>query len=403
MKVHLLMSKNATVSSPTLMWWKSAVNFLLPLLRSLPYASQRLLHPFLSPAPALLIRIPLGPCPLLHQLRADRSALFAGFTALTAESVPTFVHPDDLRHAAARLKALSHEAALRLRVPPPTTTGPRDDLDAAQRVAAILMDSHTPVLIAFLTTIGSHRSLAQNAPAKPMIRDQPRKWQTLTRYGLTRTGLAPVGLHQLSLAPSEIQGSRQVKEFVYPGNRTIRNMVMKHRRHHRDIRKYAYPKGKMIRQLTIHQLAAIGAIALAFKELEVAIDALLFEVIGQPHSAVLGISCIINMEDKITTINKGIAHFGLEPEYGKQIKEALDAFREFMVYRDAINHARIMSGLELESCGKAISDISRDDVLNAFYDHLVALEKEISSAAVLVKGISTLRSLPPHLSMKGLH
>src|SRR6201987_6051117 len=29
------------------------------------------------------------------------------------------------------------------------------------------------------------------------------------RYGLTRTGLAPVGLHQLLLAPSEIQATRQ--------------------------------------------------------------------------------------------------------------------------------------------------------------------------------------------------
>jgi hypothetical protein len=28
-----------------------------------------------------------------------------------------------------------------------------------------------------------------------------------TRYGLTRTGLAPVGLHQLLLAPSEIHSS----------------------------------------------------------------------------------------------------------------------------------------------------------------------------------------------------
>lgn len=30
------------------------------------------------------------------------------------------------------------------------------------------------------------------------------------RYGLTRTGLAPVGLHQLLLAPSEIQASSQI-------------------------------------------------------------------------------------------------------------------------------------------------------------------------------------------------
>jgi len=36
------------------------------------------------------------------------------------------------------------------------------------------------------------------------------------RYGLTRTGLAPVGLHQLSLAPSEIQASRAPFLFAMP-------------------------------------------------------------------------------------------------------------------------------------------------------------------------------------------
>src|ERR1700686_4712355 len=38
------------------------------------------------------------------------------------------VTPGDLRHAAPRLKALSHEAPLRLRIPAPPTAGPRDDL-----------------------------------------------------------------------------------------------------------------------------------------------------------------------------------------------------------------------------------------------------------------------------------
>src|ERR1700686_1803796 len=58
--------------------------------------------------------------------------------------------PSDLGHAAAWLKALSHETGLRLPIPPPPTAGPRDDLDAAKRVAAILMDRHTTVLIATL-------------------------------------------------------------------------------------------------------------------------------------------------------------------------------------------------------------------------------------------------------------
>jgi len=44
---------------------------LLPLPCGLPYAAQRLGHarPGLRPVRALLIRIPLGPCPLLRRLR----------------------------------------------------------------------------------------------------------------------------------------------------------------------------------------------------------------------------------------------------------------------------------------------------------------------------------------------
>src|SRR5271163_660330 len=75
--------------------------------------------------------------------------------------------PGHLRHAAAWLKALSHEAALRLRIPPPTTASPRDHLDAAQRVAATVMDRHMPTFIVILTTIRCHPSLAQNDLAKP--------------------------------------------------------------------------------------------------------------------------------------------------------------------------------------------------------------------------------------------
>ena len=44
---------------------------LLPLPCGLPYAGQRLGHalPGLSPVRALLIHVPLGPCPWLHRLR----------------------------------------------------------------------------------------------------------------------------------------------------------------------------------------------------------------------------------------------------------------------------------------------------------------------------------------------
>jgi len=44
------------------------------------------------------------------------------------------------------------------------------------------------------------------------------------RCGLTRTGLAPVGLHQLSLAPSEIQASELIRDPVKDYRLTPQNM-----------------------------------------------------------------------------------------------------------------------------------------------------------------------------------
>jgi len=50
---------------------KRSEPLLLPLPCGLPYAVQRLGHarPGLRPVRALLIRVPLGPCPLLRHLR----------------------------------------------------------------------------------------------------------------------------------------------------------------------------------------------------------------------------------------------------------------------------------------------------------------------------------------------
>jgi len=50
---------------------KRGESLLLPLPCGLPYAIQRLGHapPGLSPVRALLIRVPLGPCPWLRRLR----------------------------------------------------------------------------------------------------------------------------------------------------------------------------------------------------------------------------------------------------------------------------------------------------------------------------------------------
>jgi hypothetical protein len=173
--------------------------------------------------------------------------------------------------------------------------------------------------------------------------------------------------------------------------------MKRRRRIHRDIRQYAHPKGKMKQELTIFQLAAIGAVSIAYNELELAVDTLMSAVIGAPYNVCNPLS---DMDANIADIAKGLNNFELEREDQKQIAEALDVLRQFTVYRNAIVNVRIinltggiMQGPKLGK-GKSTSPFT-DKALNIFYDHLIALEKEFTSAAMLIQSIAMLRSLSP--------
>ena len=106
-------------------------------------------------------------------------------------------------------------------------------------------------------------------------------------------------------------------------------MTKPRQRIHRDIRRYAHPRAKMEKELTKFQLAAIGAVALAYNEVEVALDAPLSAVV--PHDG----SNSISREAKIASITKAIARAELEVEDQKQMEQALASFRDFTAYRDA--------------------------------------------------------------------
>jgi hypothetical protein len=141
-------------------------------------------------------------------------------------------------------------------------------------------------------------------------------------------------------------------------------------------------------------LAAIGAVSLAYSELEFAVDILLSAIVRSPHNLTSSRS---STEAKITAITKGLANVGLELEDQKQINQALGTFRDFTVYRDIIHHVRLMNvlaGGNSESKSRKLRSVNpfSDQALNVFYDHLIALEKELSSAAMLVQCISLIRS-----------
>jgi hypothetical protein len=87
--------------------------------------------------------------------------------------------PGQLRHAAAWLKALSHEAALRLRVPPPATAGPRDHLDAAQRIAASVVDRAYAYLYRHPYDYPLPCKPRVKCPREAIIQNRPRQWQVV--------------------------------------------------------------------------------------------------------------------------------------------------------------------------------------------------------------------------------
>jgi hypothetical protein len=83
----------------------------------------------------------------------------------------------------------------------------------------------------------------------------------------------------------------------------------------------------------------------------------------------------------VLQLSRDVSWFGFWPK-----REALDVFQEFTIYRDAINHVRLMN---LMSVGNSDLNLRKG---KSVYDHLIALEKELSSAAMLVQSLSVLKS-----------
>jgi len=159
------------------------------------------------------------------------------------------------------------------------------------------------------------------------------------------------------------------------------------KRIHRDIRHYAHPKGKMKQELTKFDLAAVGAVTLAYNELSATVDTLA-TVLGGAQG------CSKDLKSKTDFITHRVTQIHLEAQDQYQISDAIQSFRRFAIYYELIHYARIMhliGKLELNALTRATSPF-RDKRLNIFYDHIIALEKELYSAATLLCCMSKLKS-----------
>jgi hypothetical protein len=147
------------------------------------------------------------------------------------------------------------------------------------------------------------------------------------------------------------------------------------------------------------QLAAVGAVTLVFNELQSTVEAMLQVATGIPEWLFSEVGSRINgLDGKIAIIKSIIDRVFSEPKNIAEIKHSVGTFLEFKGYRDAIIHARVLNaalgiGLSSERRAQESEVLLRAADLDTFYDHIVALQKEIFSASNLLASTLALKSL----------
>jgi hypothetical protein len=172
----------------------------------------------------------------------------------------------------------------------------------------------------------------------------------------------------------------------------------------------AHSTGDIKRDLTEKQLAAFGAASLAYNVLEDEIDALLFVVTNVPDWLFKEVSTRIHgLDGKTAIIQKAIENSGLAPDDRKIAIESVATFGELKKIRDAMIHARIINasigiGLSNRTRGeKAFEVLLTVPALDTFYEHIVALEKELSSLGSLLGGATALKHSAPDDPKRSLY
>jgi hypothetical protein len=148
------------------------------------------------------------------------------------------------------------------------------------------------------------------------------------------------------------------------------------------------------------QLAAIGAMTLAFNEAEAALDRLFYVVTGLTDTLQLEISTRIGgLDDKIEIAKKGAAQFLDEPNL-RLLQELLGggAFGKLKDYRNGAIHVRHLNpstgvGVKVDRKAQVFDYLVSEKVLNIAYNLLVAVQKELDEVATLTQGMKALKLL----------
>jgi hypothetical protein len=174
--------------------------------------------------------------------------------------------------------------------------------------------------------------------------------------------------------------------------------------------KLAYRIVNIKRDIPEQQLAALGAVALAFNEVEAALDRFFYTVTDLSDPLQLEVSTRINgIDGKLGIAKAGAAQVlsGLDLE---QLCDLLGEgwFKNLKDYRDGAIHARHVNaitgiGTRIDRKAEMYDYLVRKDALEAAYDILVVMRKELDEAVTLVQGIKVLKELDASDPNKAQH
>jgi hypothetical protein len=173
---------------------------------------------------------------------------------------------------------------------------------------------------------------------------------------------------------------------------------VKHRSKHTP--KATYRVVDIKKEIPEKQLAAIGALALAFNEVEAALDRLFFVVTELTEPLQLEVSTRIGgLDGKLLITKRGAAQF-LDVADLRQLEELLGdgVFGLLKDYRDGVIHARHVNavtgiGVKVDRKAKVFDYLVSIVALEAAYKILFVMRAELDEAVSLIQGIKELKQI----------
>jgi len=131
------------------------------------------------------------------------------------------------------------------------------------------------------------------------------------------------------------------------------------------------------------QLAGIGAVAMAWNEVEYLLDIMLYSALALPSAHWLDVVTRINgIEGKLEILRQFIArNRRIAADAAAVMKQSMDDAGLYKTFRDAVVHARVFNapagiGQRIERQAKISQVILTREALDGFYDRLVLLRRE---------------------------